>query len=263
MRLTKHHGWGNDFLVLIDADDGVVLDEETARAWCDRRRGVGADGVIRVTVPGDGADLAMELRNADGSRAEMSGNGIRCVAQAAWRAGVVAGPAFTVATDAGLRTVEVEGDPSAAIVQVRVDMGPAGDGDPAWADVVGPDGHGAQKVATLDLGNPHVVLLYGDAVARDTAVAAAPVGAPVNLEYVLAGPEPDALAMRVVERGVGETEACGTGAVAVAVAGRAWGLVGDRVVVHQPGGDAVVEIGATITLVGPATYVATVEVPWP
>ena len=110
LTLSKHHGLGNDFLVLLDLADRTPIDAELARAVCDRRRGVGADGLIRATDCGDGgpagdepvALLSFELRNADGSEAEMSGNGMRCLAQAALDAGAVpAGRPFVVVTPAG------------------------------------------------------------------------------------------------------------------------------------------------------------------
>ncbi|MGH9164186.1 MAG: diaminopimelate epimerase, partial [Acidimicrobiales bacterium] len=92
LNLTKHHGSGNDFLVLLDLDGGHPVDAGQARALCDRHRGIGADGVIRVTAGTGGAEVTMELRNADGGVAEISGNGLRCVAQAVLDAGLVAGP---------------------------------------------------------------------------------------------------------------------------------------------------------------------------
>ncbi|MDP9386895.1 MAG: diaminopimelate epimerase, partial [Actinomycetota bacterium] len=92
LTLTKHHGLGNDFLVLVDLEGRHPVDAGLARALCDRHRGVGADGVIRVTAGTEGADVTMQLRNADGGLAEMSGNGIRCLAQAVVDAGVVPGP---------------------------------------------------------------------------------------------------------------------------------------------------------------------------
>ncbi|HWD71023.1 MAG TPA: diaminopimelate epimerase, partial [Actinomycetota bacterium] len=104
LRLTKHHGQGNDFLVLLDPDGRYPLDAATARFLCDRHRGVGADGVIRATraEPGDDcAVLRMELRNADGGTAEMSGNGVRCLAQAAVDAGLASGPELVIRTLAG------------------------------------------------------------------------------------------------------------------------------------------------------------------
>src|SRR5687768_6362973 len=107
MRLTKHHGLGNDFLVLLDLDGTRPVSPEDAVALCDRRTGIGADGLLRATRGTDGADITMELLNADGSLAEMSGNGIRCLAQAVFQAGLATPPVLTVATDAGLRTVTV------------------------------------------------------------------------------------------------------------------------------------------------------------
>ncbi len=107
MRLTKHHGLGNDFLVLLDLDGIHPVSAEEAIDLCDRRTGIGADGLLRVTAGTDGADVTMQLRNADGSVAEMSGNGIRCLAQAVFQAGVVSPPELRVATGAGVRTVRV------------------------------------------------------------------------------------------------------------------------------------------------------------
>jgi diaminopimelate epimerase len=129
MRLTKHHGLGNDFLVLLDPDASHPLDSEVARALCARRTGIGADGVIRATpATGEGpARVRMELRNVDGSPAEMSGNGIRCLAQAlvlGWP-GVEEGDEVVIATDAGLRTVRVGDALGPATLDLSVAMGPA------------------------------------------------------------------------------------------------------------------------------------------
>jgi diaminopimelate epimerase len=205
---------------------------------------VGADGLIRVTAAPPPTDVAMELWNADGSRAEMSGNGIRCLARAVVDARLVTGPDLVVQTDAGDRLVHVDGDGSAS-----VDMGPA-----KVETGVG--------VADVDMGNPHTVVLLDDLAGLDLEeVAAAWPGR--NVECVVAGPGPDELTMRVWERGVGETLACGTGACAAAAAAHGWGLVGEQVVVHQPGGDATVDIGVeTLILTGPAQHVASVDVPW-
>ncbi|MDQ6946631.1 MAG: diaminopimelate epimerase, partial [Actinomycetota bacterium] len=121
MRLRKYHGLGNDFLILFDLDGAQPVDAATVAAVCDRHRGVGADGLIRVTA-GDlgsiGSDVTMELRNADGSRAETSGNGLRCVARAVVDAGLVAGPDLVISTDVGDRRATVGGDG-----YVSVDMG--------------------------------------------------------------------------------------------------------------------------------------------
>ena len=109
LSLTKYHGLGNDFLVLLDLQDRRPVDADLARFLCDRHRGVGADGLIRVTAGTDGADVTMQLRNADGGPAEMSGNGIRCLAQAVLDAGVVPGPNLSVATAAGVRRLTLRG----------------------------------------------------------------------------------------------------------------------------------------------------------
>ena len=259
LSLTKHHGLGNDFLVLVDLDGLHPVDAALARALCDRHRGVGADGVIRVTAGTDGADVTMQLRNADGSLAEMSGNGIRCLAQAVLDAGVARGPELTVATAAGVRRLTVVGDDGEGVVQVSVDMGPA---------KVGPDEPQPtpdRGVRPVDMGNPHLVV-RGPSFTTDDVLGMGPHiealhAGGVNVEFVTVGPGLDELTMRVWERGVGETQACGTGACAAAAAVHGWGLVGRRVVVHQPGGDAVVDLGPdTVVLTGPTQRVARMEV---
>src|ERR671919_117609 len=214
MRLTKHQGLGNDFLVLLD-DASHPLDARIARALCDRRTGVGADGIIRATpfdaVPDDAADAvaAMELRNADGSAAEMSGNGIRCLAQALVLAGWAAGPTITIRTDAGLRTVTLHrSDP--LTYDLSVDMGSARiDGEaPEWA--AGP----IRRTLRVDLGNPHLLLEVGpdgeepDLVELGEQVNAKVPGG-VNVHLVTSRDRRH-IAIRSYERGVGPTLACGT-----------------------------------------------------
>ena len=118
------------------------------------------------------------------------------------------------------------------------------------------------------MGNPHLVALFPDRAALDAA-ADTFESTDRNVEFVLAGPWQDEITMRVVERGVGETQACGTGACAAAWAGHRWGLVGERVTVHMPGGSAVVELdtigieGGEVHLIGPAVHIADIEVAWP
>lgn len=276
--LRKLHGWGNDFLVVLDADQpGGSVDAATVQALaprlCDRRRGVGADGVIHGARGVDGADVAMALFNADGSRAEMSGNGIRCLAHAVvWSAGDWS-DTVVIDTDVGRRELRLRrhgpgasggtgdtGDPVPAEIVVEVPMGTVGDGpDPG---VLGSslDGH---RHLTRDVGNPHLVV----EVADPGAVALSDLGprleasfpAGVNVEVIAA--VDGAIEFAVWERGVGVTEACGTGACAAAHVARHWGLVGDAVTVRMPGGDALVVLnGDEATLVGPSVAVATVEV---
>lgn len=235
MHLRKYHALGNDFLILVDPDGKQPVDGDLARAVCDRHRGVGADGLIRVTGSVAGDPLTMELRNADGSRAETSGNGLRCLALAAVDAGLAPGPEMTVVTDAGLRRLELHDDG-----MVSAEMG-----------VAAIDGR------HVDMGNPHEVVL----VEQLTVVSGPREG--VNVEYVAIGPEDDELSLRVFERGVGETEACGSGACAAAAVAHAEGRVGERVTVHQPGGDVIVDLsGPVIVLTGPAAFICEVEYPW-
>jgi diaminopimelate epimerase len=253
--LTKHHGAGNDFLVLVDPDGRWPVDAELARALCDRRFGVGADGVIRVLDGGDRADLAMELRNADGSEAEMSGNGMRCLAQAAVGSGLVRPPAFTVWTPAGVRTVDYRPGEQAGAAEASVDMG-----KPALGPDQPPEPAG-QKARLVDMGNPHLVVLVAD----PGDVAVAELGerlqlrhaGGLNVEFIAVGRQRDAITLRVWERGVGETQACGTGSAAAAAAARSWGLVGDSVDVHNPGGTLHVDLGNDgARLSGPVRKVA-------
>jgi diaminopimelate epimerase len=241
VRVSKHHGLANDFLVF----DGDV-DPAMARALCDRRTGIGADGLIGYR------GTRMTLFNADGSRAEMSGNGIRCLAQ---RLAGGRDVTLDIETDAGIRRVDVR-QVDERTVDVRVAMG-------AVTEASVPDLElGAKDVLGASVGNPHAVALFADRAALDAA-ADGFAKTDRNIEFVVAGPEDDALTMRVVERGVGETQACGTGACAAAWAAHRWGLVGERVTVHMPGGAAVVELGDTVHLVGPAVHIADIEVPWP
>lgn len=248
IRLTKHHGWGNDFLVLADADNATPVTAQLARRVCDRRFGVGADGLLHLSK-GTDSDLVMTLHNADGSAAEMSGNGLRCLVQAALREGWVDGPAVTVSTAAGVRHAYVEAGTDD--YDIRVDMGAV--------LITGAD----EDDMLLRVGNPHRVRRVPDPDSYDLAAAAAE-HLDVNLEVIAAVGGPDTVKMRVHERGAGETLACGTGACAVAVAAAKWGLVtGTQVTVRQPGGDASVDITDTdhVQLAGPVTYIATIEIP--
>jgi diaminopimelate epimerase len=282
MRLTKHHGLGNDFVVLLDPDASHPLDPEVARALCARHTGIGADGAIRAvpTTAAGRARVRMELYNADGSRAEMSGNGIRCLAQALaldWPGLGAVGSDVAIETDAGLRVVHVVDRPDEVTHTLAVSMGPAVvEGQaPEWT------GGAVSRALRVATGNPHLVLEVGpgavglvpgspaaddvDLVALGEAVnAKVPGGANVHLVT----PAEGGIAVRTYERGVGLTQACGTGACASAAAARTWGLVGDVVGVLMPGGSAEVRLGPDgqeAVLRGPATYVGAIELgasPW-
>ena len=251
MRLTKHEGWGNDFLVVSDPQNAARLTPELARRLCDRRFGIGADGLLHLSKTDVRADITMRLLNADGSAAEMSGNGLRCLVQAAVRGGWVSGADVTISTDAGYRTAHVTKTKHPLVHFIRVDMGPV--------VIEGTD----EDDMLLNVGNPHRVRRVPDPDAYDLANAGAR-WPDVNLEVIASGNEPDLVKMRVHERGAGETLACGTGACAVAVAASKWGLVtGTLVTVRQPGGDAEVDITDTdhVQLAGPVTYIGAIEIP--
>ena len=264
LHLVKHHGLGNDFLILLDPPDQLDA-PELARQACARRRGIGADGLL-IARPGvEGADVTMELRNADGGRAEMSGNGIRCFAHALWDAGRVQDDRIVIATDGGLRAVRRVGafDEGGRSIRAAVDMGPV----KVVADAPEWIRGSVEQAALVDAGNPHLVLL--DPSVREVDIQRAgpmiesqfPDG--INVEWIWPGPDPGALTLRVWERGAGETEACGTGSCAAVAAGVSWGRIGPEVMVHNPGGDVTVELADTATLIGPSTRIAAVEVMWP
>jgi diaminopimelate epimerase len=242
-----------------------------ARALCDRHRGVGADGLIALLPGRNGSDCTMQLRNADGGLAEMSGNGIRCLAWVAVREGLGDGGRVIVDTAGGRRAVTTAfGDgvsPHASVDMGRVTF------EPREIPVDAPSAfdlevsyHGTQyRGDAAGIGNPHLVLLVDD-------VAAARVGQHgphlehderfpngVNVEFVevLA---PDHLSVRVWERGVGETLSCGTGVCAASAVAHRRGLVGDSVIVDVPGGTHTVTLAETVNLGGDVRHVFDLEV---
>lgn len=260
---TKHHGLGNDFLVVFHPPVEPADLPALARRLCDRRRGVGADGLlIGESAPGYAA--RMWLYNADGSRAEMSGNGIRCFAQAlAMRRGDLDDQ--LILTDAGDRLVTLSTTDDADTVLASVDMGTVDPIDePAGWDLLGC--HPDRPVVHLSLGNPHSVVGVEDVGVVDLLALGLKVPQ-VNLEIVGAGEHQHEVRMRVHERGAGITEACGTGACATAFAAARWGLAtpqDGKLVVHMDGGSATVTLDSPapgrVTLTGPATFVATIEI---
>ena len=266
--LTKHHGLGNDFLVWETSQLELGADwADLARHWCDRRRGVGADGLLFLTMLGAN-ELSMVLHNADGSRAEMSGNGIRCLVQAAFmlheRAGSVD---YVVHTDAGTRHVHVDSVDHVTI-DASVGMGAVMSMDEplGWASI-GADP--MRPVLHLNTGNPHTVVGVEDVAVVDLLTLGLQVPQ-INLEIIEPGPEPSAITMRVHERGAGITEACGTGACVSAWAAVHWGLaapIDGEILVHMDGGDAKVRLHEPerghVTLVGPAVFITRLQIDIP
>jgi diaminopimelate epimerase len=270
--MTDQHVWkyeatGNDFVLTLDRDGDRPLGVDDARALCDRRLGVGADGAIRVAVAGDGPPF-MDYRNADGSVAEMCGNGLRCVAALLRELGAATDPSFDVETRAGVRRVTLAEDGL-----VTVDMGVPNFTKaaipmrgPAWETFLNESldlgGGLVVRASAVSMGNPHLVLFVDDDPER---FHVSHIGAVLerddrfpegtNVEFARVGP--DGIAARVWERGSGETMACGSGACAIAVAAHEAGLAGPRSIVRFPGGDLEVERGedGAVRLTGPARRV--------
>jgi diaminopimelate epimerase len=255
IRVVKAHGLGNDFLLVVDPKSQQGISAELARHLCDRHRGVGADGLIHVTGGGS-TPFRMALRNADGGSAEISGNGARCVARFLADKGLVEG-AFVLETAAGPRRVVVSSD------DVSVDMGvPEELGRPR-----APAARHLDLVA-LSMGNPHVVVFVDDPVTADVAGIGGALerdpGFPerTNVEFAEVC-DRGRVRARIWERGVGETQASGTGAAACAVAARLRSAVDDDVSVELPGG--VLRIhwegpGESVIMTGPAVVVFEAEV---
>jgi diaminopimelate epimerase len=276
MEFTKYHGLGNDFLVLDWRGRPLALDPALARAVCERRRGVGGDGVLLIGDGGQDADLEMVVVNADGSIAEMCGNGLRCVVKhAVDRLGVSAQP-LRVKTGAGVLPCAWKRGADGEVALVTVAMGPARlapesipvavrGGAEATADVaLDLPGAPGLRATCVGMGNPHAIV-FGEATAAlaerlGPAVQALeifPDGVNAGFAQVISATH---IALFVYERGAGLTEACGTGACAAAVAAirRGDAQPGTSIAVDLPGGTLEVRVEggfAEIWMTGPATRV--------
>ncbi|MBU1494359.1 MAG: diaminopimelate epimerase [Actinobacteria bacterium] len=246
MDFVKMHGLGNDFVVLRGPFEPTAAE---VAGWCDRRRGIGADGVL-VVSPLEAGLIGMEYWNADGSPAEMCGNGLRCVARYAVDAGMVSGPDFVVQTAVGRRPVTVRDDGS-----VRALLGTV------TAAGVGPLEVAGYHLDPIRVGNPHAVAFVSDCYSTPVdAVGPIVEGDPhfperTNVEFATVV-SPDRIALRVWERGVGETLACGSGAAATAAMAHQKGLTDARVTVELPGGSLIVEVtDEGVWIDGPAVAV--------
>ncbi|MUM17270.1 diaminopimelate epimerase [Mycobacterium sp. CBMA271] len=283
MKFTKGHGTQNDFVVLPDVHVKRELSVPAVQALCDRQRGLGADGVLRVTTVGaalengvlaekpagvSGEDWFMDYRNADGSIAEMCGNGVRVFAHYLRSMGLEHRDEFVVASLAGPRPVRINSWSQLA-ADVTVDMGAVKEFGAGQATVGGRRFSGL----AIDVGNPHLACV--DAGLTTEELRMLDVGAPVafddtlfpdgvNVEVLTApsGGPGDAVHMRVHERGVGETRSCGTGTVAAAYAGlRHLGQDTGELVVNIPGGQVCVTItGESSFLRGPSMLLADGEI---
>jgi len=258
LAFAKMNGLGNDFVMIEDLDATLDFAPEAVQWFCDRRFGIGADGLILIRPAlAAGADYYMHYFNADGSLAEMCGNGARCFAKYVVDRGLVAADAsaLVIETLGGLKPVTFTRDADGLLAEATVDMGP-----PEFLPTLIPstfDGErvhnrrvetpwGEVSITALSMGNPHAVLWVDD-------VETAPVDTVgpflerderfpngTNVEFVQFI-DAQTIRVRVWERGVGETLACGTGACAATVAGVLDGRIGRPAVVELPGGDLTIE----------------------
>jgi diaminopimelate epimerase len=271
LRFTKMHGLGNDYVYVCTFDQPVPADiPRLARSLSDRHRGVGSDGLILIN-PSESADAQMRMFNADGSEGEMCGNGIRCVAKYVYDHGIAPRERVTIETRRGILTLDLTIE-SGKAQTVRVDMGapifesaqiptslPGNPPVEAELEVAGR----VLRLTCLSMGNPHAVAYVDDVASfpvedlgpRIECHPAFPAKVNVHFVQVLS---PSEVRMRTWERGSGQTQACGTGASAVCVAGVLTGRTGPRLRAHLPGGELQLEWagdGASVFMTGPATEV--------
>ena len=276
MKFTKMHGLGNDYIYIDGSREVVAAPAELARRMADRHLGVGGDGLILILPPeSPEADCRMEMYNADGSRAQMCGNGIRCVAKYVYDHGIAHREVLRIDTDAGRREVRVISSSAGTAECLEVDMGAprlmrsalpmvdGGDSTEAAIDVPLEVGSHTFRVTAVSMGNPHLVVRVDDAGRSAARVLAGDVRVSgfsrelsaldlqtwgprfeehpwfperVNTEFVTARSRRE-IDLRVWERGSGETLACGTGACAAAVAAVLNDWCDPDIVIHLRGGD--------------------------
>lgn len=291
--VTKAHATGNDFIAYLDSDGRFEPTADEVRQLCDRHFGIGADGLLRLTKPQYVADLSeaqvaacddgdaewfMDYRNADGSLAEMCGNGTRAITLFAQRCGVAStqvGEPFRLGTRAGVKTLRPLGDVAPYGRDVfRVDMGSWRRGDLDAFTVTIPGTPGAARGTFVDMGNPHVVAVIEDAFSSLPTVeqldlVTKPVVAPriesdQNVEFVRIDEQSEGdnegnATMRVNERGCGETLSCGTGLCATAITLRAKTGI-DHWTITVRGGTLRVDVTDNdVKLTGSATIVGKIE----
>ena len=278
MHFTKMHGIGNDY-VYVDAEKEEIRDPaRVAEAVSDRHFGIGSDGLIMIRRS-ETADFEMVMYNADGSRGQMCGHGIRCVGKYVYDHGLTDKTNVTVETLAGIRTLSLYPGEDGKIRKVKVDMGKPyllPEEIPVdTALLAGPDrepivnrpltvGGREYGITCVSMGNPHCVVFPEEPVSELDLLKIGPLfehhplfPERVNTEFINVSGTGD-LVMRVWERGSGETLACGTGACAAAVAAILSGKSASKVTVHLLGGDLAVEwdgVDSSVYMTGPAAEV--------
>ncbi len=275
MKFTKMHGLGNDYVFINGLEESVNDPPTLARRIADRHLGVGSDGLILIR-PSATSDVRMEMYNADGCRAEMCGNGIRCLAKYAVEHGVATGPEVQIETDCGVKSA-VCAIADGHVASVRVDMGP-----PVWDAASIPSNIDTDRiidhpwtvantrytVTCVSMGNPHAVVFVDDVAAVDLeSVGPLFERAPefperINAHFVQVD-DRARITMRTWERGSGATKACGSGACAVCVAGAITQRTDRAITARLPGGELYIEWTPDdhVHLTGPAAEVFTGD--WP
>jgi diaminopimelate epimerase len=270
MKFTKMHGAGNDYVYVDCFAESVKGDlARLAVAVSDRHKGIGADGLILI-CPSEVADARMRMFNADGSESEMCGNGVRCVAKYVYDHGIARKERLQIETGRGVLVLDLE-TAQGKVARVRVNMGsPILEGSKIPTTLAGNppirqklSAAGREfEVTCVSMGNPHCVA-FVDQLSDDWVLRVGPLverhpafPRRVNAEFVQLL-SPREFRMRVWERGSGETQACGTGACAAAVAGVLAGVAERRVLAHLPGGDLELEWDGSgdVFLTGPAVEV--------
>ncbi|BDF35085.1 diaminopimelate epimerase [Lachnospiraceae bacterium] len=270
MRFTKMHGLGNDYVYVNCFEERIANPPETARYVSDRHFGVGSDGLIMIK-PSEAADFEMEMYNADGSRGEMCGNGIRCVAKYVYDYGLTDKTSISVDTLGGIKYLDLTVEDGKAVL-VKVDMGkPILDpgqipivsaGDSVIDEAVIVDGT-EYRMTGVSMGNPHIVIYVDDLNGLDMEKTGPKFESHerfpkrINTEFAHVI-DRTTVEMRVWERGSGETLACGTGACAVAVASILNGYTEDEITVKLLGGDLMIRWDREsdkVYMTGPATVV--------
>ncbi|NLL94743.1 MAG: diaminopimelate epimerase [Thermoplasmatales archaeon] len=269
MKFWKYHGLGNDFALIDGLHGRADVDPGFAERQCRRNTGIGADGILYLLPGRDGADVSMRILNADGSEAEMCGNGIRCLAKHAYDTGAVRGKSFRVWTRAGIKAVDCAVGPDGRVESVEVGMGKPLFGT---SGSLGHEGYSEETVEVLgrkvrgynvSMGNPHFVTFQklDDGAKDELGPAIEKHGAfPNRTNVEFAVPSGGGIDVRVFERGAGWTMACGTGACATAVAGVLAGHVaaGEPIPVNLPGGTLTITVGKDfdeVAMDGPAELV--------
>jgi len=278
MRFTKMHGLGNDYIYVDCFAEKVDDPAKLAAAISDRHFGVGSDGLILVMPSEAATDVRMRIFNADGSEAQMCGNGIRCVAKYAYDHGHTTSNPMRVETAAGIKTIDLQLGADGKVAAATVDMGkailepekiPVLIRQTRAVDVTIKTHSRAFQMTCASMGNPHAVIFLDDVASVPLAqlgpeiehLPVFPEG--VNVHFVQVH-SPTEVTMRTWERGSGITLACGTGASAVCVAGVQTHRTGRKILAHLPGGDLKlqwIEEGGHVLMTGPATEVFTGD--WP